>query len=233
MEIMANITLISTLLLQAAISLLFIHSAAQAWSNDAGRTGPTTTRKDFLQVSLLGGTTMNTAASVSTLLLSNPSPSNASTPKYLTERSSEDRPLSTCPGQPVKKNCWSTNDDGGRRFEPWLAPLDLSKKGSEAIMQEIEDTIATYPQGGQNSIDGGGWKVAQRGNSDGVYYVRYEFTSMRFKYIDDLEIRVGNNGVMSVRSASREGGFDYGVNATRLNYIASLLKQKGWSVSMI
>ena len=100
-------------------------------------------------------------------------------------------------------------------------------------MQDIQDTIALYPQGGQSSIDGGGWKVAQRGESDGAYYVRYEFTSLRLKYIDDLEIRVEKqNGVVSVRSASREGGFDYSVNSTRLNYIASLLKDQGWSVRM-
>ena len=101
-------------------------------------------------------------------------------------------------------------------------------------MNELENTMAAYPQNGQNSIDGGGWKVAQRGiSTDGVYYTRYEFTSLRFKYIDDLEIRVEKDGTVAVRSASREGGFDYGVNATRLNYIASLLKLKGWNVMMI
>ena len=47
-------------------------------------------------------------------------------------------------------------------------------------------------------------------------------------FIDDLEIQVQNGGV-AVKSASRIGDSDLGVNAKRLNYIASKLREKGWT----
>ena len=112
-------------------------------------------------------------------------------------------------------------------------PKELVAKGTNSIFTELEETIRAYPQEGQSDVDKGGWKLAERATSsaDGsVRYLRYEFTSGRFKYLDDLEIRVDTNGKVCTRSASREGGFDYYVNKQRLNDIASLLSKKGWAV---
>jgi hypothetical protein len=157
-------------------------------------------------------------------------------PKYLTERGSYTQPLSPCNGQPIKKNCWSTEDTGGRKLQNWQPPKELVSKGTSNILTEIEETIRAYPQEGQSDVDKGGWKLAERATSsaDGsVAYLRYEFTSGRFKYVDDLEIRIDINGKVCTRSASREGGFDYDVNKNRLNYIASLLSNKGWTVKKL
>ena len=112
-------------------------------------------------------------------------------------------------------------------------PKELVAKGTNSIFTELEETIRAYPQEGQSDVDKGGWKLAERATSsaDGsVRYLRHEFTSGRFKYVDDLEIRVDTNGKVCTRSASREGGFDYYVNKQRLNDIASLLSKKGWAV---
>jgi hypothetical protein len=87
---------------------------------------------------------------------------------------------------------------------------------------------------GQAGVDKGGWKRAEEQEHNGITYIRYEFTSAgRFRYIDYLEIRVDDKGTISVKTASREGGFDYGVNAARIKYIQALLKEKGWKVEMV
>jgi hypothetical protein len=212
-----------------------IHQAL-AWNGGAPPIR-STTRKQVLQ-QLIGGASgwMVLGASSSVAEAAPPKVP----PKYLLERGSEETPLSPCNGQPIKKSCWSTEDTGGRRLEQWVPPADLHLQGAEAIVRDLEATIGTYPQAGQSGVDKGGWKLAQRGatsSDDGrasTYYLRYEYTSGRFHYVDDLEIRVdGANGKVCTRSVSREGGFDYNVNKTRLNYLASLLAKRGWNVQTI
>jgi len=46
---------------------------------------------------------------------------------------------------------------------------------------------------------------------------------VEFAVINNLEGRT-----VEVRSSSRVGYLDYGVNAKRLNYIANALRSKGW-----
>jgi uncharacterized protein (DUF1499 family) len=59
-----------------------------------------------------------------------------------------------------------------------------------------------------------------------------QFESLKNGYIDDVEFAhindKGNNAVQ-VRSSSRIGYLDFGVNAKRLNYIAQDLHAKGWT----
>lgn len=58
-------------------------------------------------------------------------------------------------------------------------------------------------------------------------YLAYEFTSSIFRFIDDLEVRVeqGEN-VIHIRSASRVGESDFGVNLKRVNDIKKRLQEK-------
>uniref|UniRef100_A0A7S2U7Q1 Uncharacterized protein n=1 Tax=Attheya septentrionalis TaxID=420275 RepID=A0A7S2U7Q1_9STRA len=229
MHLTKTMRLLSQINIRILFFLLFINGIV-AWSSGDSRTGSTiatVTRKDILRT--IWGVAVGAAA------LSSPTPILAepykAVPKYQIVLGSEEKPLSKC--VPGKQNCWSTVDSSmGRHMEPWVPPPSLAKEGSEAIVHELEDTIAKYPQSGQGGVDGGGWVLAQKGEKDGVIYMRYEFTSEKFKYVDDLEIRIDSNGV-STRSASRTGGFDYGVNASRLNYITSGLNDKGWQVKMI
>jgi uncharacterized protein (DUF1499 family) len=158
-------------------------------------------------------------------------------PIYLKTQGSADIPLSACPGQPLKKNCWSTEDEEGRELTPWIPPS--SRSSAVAILEDIEGVINAYPQEGQNGTDKGGWKLADRQTNaaNGVTYLRYEFKSGRFGYIDDLEIRVTDDKKyvvqIQVRTASREGGYDFGVNASRIDYIQAALEKKGWKVQMV
>lgn len=154
------------------------------------------------------------------------------TSAYVQERGSLESGLGPCPGQPAKKCCWSSEDTQARRVERWEPPSTI-KGNPLAIAKELEETMARYPQQGQNDVDRGGWKQAERTTDDKATYLRYEFTSGKFKYIDELELLVDASGRVSVRTSSRSAGFDYNVNATRLNYIQKLLKEKGWKVKYV
>ncbi|CAB9519983.1 Protein of unknown function (DUF1499) [Seminavis robusta] len=186
-----------------------------------------TTRKDFF---IALGTTFGAFSAVPGITLAAPP---KKVPPYIQERGSLESGLGPCPGQPMKKCCWSTEDTEGRRVERWVPPTPL-QGNPEAIAKVLEDTMAAYPQEGQNDVDKGGWQQAER-NTDGKgsTYLRYEFTSGKFKYIDELELLVESTGKISVRTSSRSAGFDYNVNSTRLNYIQLALENEGWKVKLV
>ena len=223
--------------------LLFLVATQQthSWSNNAPKINRRKALVDF--TSAVFTTTTGLLLLAPTLL---PSAAAAAPPKpppmYLKTQGSADIPLSPCPCQPLKKNCWSTEDTQSRRLARWVPPPNRSS--ADAILQDIESVINSYPQKGQNVVDKGGWKLADRQKNDanGVTYLRYEFVSGRFGYMDDLEIRVvddkksgGGDGVVqiSVRTASREGGYDFNVNAVRIDFIQAALQEKGWTVQMV
>ncbi len=118
-------------------------------------------------------------------------------------------------------NCFSTSGDEVHRLEMWK-PRCYNK-----AMGEILDTINTYPPG-QARIDKGGFSII---TADADYlYVQFE--SMKHGFIDDVEFAVTNKGVQ-VRSSSRIGSQDLGVNAKRLNWISAELRAKGWTAPTI
>lgn len=162
--------------------------------------------------------------------------SSASPPKkvppYIQERGSLESGLGPCPGQPMKKSCWSSEDTEGRRVDRMEPPASI-KGDAVAIAKELEETMTAYPQEGQNDVDRGGWEQAERKTDGKATYLRYEFTSGKFKYIDELELLVDASAKVSVRTASRSAGFDYNVNATRLNFIQKALEKKGWKVKLV
>ena len=55
-------------------------------------------------------------------------------------------------------------------------------------------------------------------------------SSLKNGYVDDLEFAMINkdDNVVQIRSASRLGYLDFGVNAKRINYFAKALREKGW-----
>ena len=58
-------------------------------------------------------------------------------------------------------------------------------------------------------------------------YVRAEFTSAVFRFVDDVEFYFpGDATVIHVRSASRVGYYDFGANRKRVERIRSLLEGK-------
>jgi len=129
-------------------------------------------------------------------------------------------------------NCFCSTDsaeDEPDHFIPaWLWPKGYDQ---ETAFKELEAVVNTYEPGHDN-IDAGGFAIKKSDPSKGYLYVQFE--ALKNGYIDDLEFAVlsgmGDREVQ-VRSSSRVGYLDYGVNAKRLNYIAKLLKSKGWDAS--
>ena len=132
-----------------------------------------------------------------------------------------------CDGKP---NCFSTTGDfnledriltGVDTFiKPWKPPAD-DKEPFKTLVAEIK----AY-QPGQGFVDGGGFKVVKE--TDSYIYVQYE--ALKKGYIDDAEWLLGKDGLVTLRSASRVGSTDFGVNGKRLNYISAGLRNKGWTI---
>lgn len=143
--------------------------------------------------------------------------------------------LRTCDGNP---NCFSTTGDfllSDRQqygvdflIAPWKPPKDDSNP-----FQTLVDVVKSY-QAGQGGIDGGGYAVIKETES----YIYCQFESLKKGYIDDVEFALVKGGGkdignIQVRSGSRVGYTDFGVNAIRLNYLASQLREKGWTIDDI
>lgn len=59
-------------------------------------------------------------------------------------------------------------------------------------------------------------------------YLRAEFTSMIFRFVDDLELLVDRHeDVIHVRSASRSGTWDFGANRRRVEHLRRRLAGMG------
>eukprot|EP00440_Ansanella_granifera_P033728 gb/GFBE01036595.1/.p1 GENE.gb/GFBE01036595.1/~~gb/GFBE01036595.1/.p1 ORF type:complete len:308 (+),score=53.75 gb/GFBE01036595.1/:1-924(+) len=142
--------------------------------------------------------------------------------------------LKECSNTP---NCFSTTwsesvDVGLHDLNPWR----FSGKSPEQAFKEVSEVVAAYPPG-QQGIDGGGFKVIRETNR--YLYVQYE--SLRRGHRDDVEFAIKpgtpsdvQQGELLLRSSSRVGTYDYGVNAVRLNKIASdLMKKGGWQIKLI
>jgi uncharacterized protein (DUF1499 family) len=135
-------------------------------------------------------------------------------------------------------NCWSTASKGANQALPWVWPVDTPK--SEAI-SALQAVLNDYPQDGQSGVDLGGWSFAVNELASNGY-ARLEYKSgvgnmARFfnggkPFVDDLELAVGPSSV-EVRSSSRVGDSDFGVNAKRLNFLTKALRAKGWTAPAI
>jgi len=132
-------------------------------------------------------------------------------------------PLAGCKAAP---NCFSSAP--GTDEEHFLKPWQFSSKSALDAFAELERVVRAYPPG-QRNVDGGGFEVQRSDPQAGYLYVQFE--SLKKGYIDDVEFVVrgdgsnsGSGGEVLVRSASRLGYLDFGVNAKRLNRIAEDLQ---------
>ena len=90
--------------------------------------------------------------------------------------------------------------------------------------------ISSYPPG-QRGVDGGGWKIVSEEMSADNAYTYVQFESRRKGYVDDVEFALAK-GVCNVRTSSRLGYLDLGVNAKRWNYFADALGSvSGWKTT--
>lgn len=114
----------------------------------------------------------------------------------------KDGRLAPCPSTP---NCVSSfaADDGHR-----TAPLNYSGPAAEA-MTRLQSIIRSLPR----------TAVVTRTGT----YLHVEFTSFLFRFVDDVEFLVDDEAkVIHVRSASRVGTSDLGVNGQRIERIRAL-----------
>ncbi|CAE7703335.1 unnamed protein product [Symbiodinium pilosum] len=138
--------------------------------------------------------------------------------------------LSSCGGAP---NCFSSapGTDDDHFLKPWL----YSSGGVSGAVSDLEKVVKAYPPG-QQEIDGGGFEIKKVDPEKGYIYVQFE--SLKRGYIDDVEFLVKpadkESGQVLVRSASRLGYLDLGVNAKRLNRLSQALRDiPGWTAPKI
>ena len=126
-------------------------------------------------------------------------------------------------------NCFSStmavDEDPDHSIPAWIWPKDLDK---DKAMEQLYQVLESYPPG-QNGVDGGGFEIQKYDKQNNYIYVVYE--ALKNGYYDDVEFAVIEGypeRSVQVRSSSRIGYLDYGVNAKRLNWIAKELRSKGW-----
>lgn len=137
--------------------------------------------------------------------------------------------LAACDGKP---HCFSTTGDElledrilvgvDNLIKPWKPAAD-----DAAPFETLKAVVKAY-EPGQGFVDGGGFKVVKETPS----YLYVQFEALKKGYIDDVEFFL-SKGLVQVRSSSRVGQTDFGVNAIRLNYIASALRKKKWEIDEI
>eukprot|EP00640_Fibrocapsa_japonica_P007203 CAMPEP_0113939028 /NCGR_PEP_ID=MMETSP1339-20121228/5427_1 /TAXON_ID=94617 /ORGANISM="Fibrocapsa japonica" /LENGTH=188 /DNA_ID=CAMNT_0000942413 /DNA_START=66 /DNA_END=632 /DNA_ORIENTATION=- /assembly_acc=CAM_ASM_000762 len=134
--------------------------------------------------------------------------------------------LEQCP--PKSNNCVRTT---------WTPPSGTSKDDAIAALR---DAINAYPQAGQADVDKGGWSIAEDNLAgSGAARIEYKSSGTGFfakafnggkPFVDDLKLEVEDSGVVQVKSQSRIGDSDLGVNKKRTDFIAASLAAKGWSI---
>jgi len=133
-----------------------------------------------------------------------------------------------------KPHCFSSSpveDEDLNNADFWgvlVDPFKYDKPLAEAFA-DVKDAVAAY-QVGQRGIDGGGFKLVSESTKGEVAYVYAQFQSLRKGYIDDMEFAM-SSGTCNVRTSSRLGYADSGVNAKRYEWFADALKSKGWKTT--
>lgn len=127
-------------------------------------------------------------------------------------------------------NCFCSTDSIEDSPDTNIPPFkwDTSKLSSrQDAFKQLYEVVQAY-EPGQSNIDGGGFDIVTFDPEAGYIYVQFE--SLKNGYVDDLEFALINkeDNVVQVRSASRLGYLDFGVNAKRINYLARALRSKGW-----
>ena len=107
--------------------------------------------------------------------------------------------LTSCPGSP---NCVSSlAEDDGHRVDafPLVKSGDETRAGLEAIIAAMSRTVLMKKEG---------------------HYLRFQFTTLIFRFKDDVEFHiVPADKLVHVRSSSRVGYYDFGVNRARVDAI--------------
>jgi uncharacterized protein (DUF1499 family) len=126
-------------------------------------------------------------------------------PKGLVKVGLMDSRLSPCPNTP---NCVNSEDKSKASF---IAPL-LINETSDSAWQRVKKVIES---------SGGSIQAVEQ------TYLWATFTTKWLRFVDDVELRMdADSQVIHVRSASRVGRSDLGVNRERVEQLRSLFNSK-------
>lgn len=110
--------------------------------------------------------------------------------------------LRPCPDKP---NCVQTYDPAdSSHFQTPLTSKSTEQQTKQAISSAINVT--------------GGTIITEQALQPSGYYLHAEYESDWLKFVDDVEVSI-QDGLIHIRSASRLGHSDFGVNAERLEAI--------------
>ncbi|GKY97244.1 hypothetical protein MPSEU_000682800 [Mayamaea pseudoterrestris] len=122
-------------------------------------------------------------------------------------------------------------------YTSWTPPEGVSKSD---VVDTIRAVVTSYPQEGQGGVDNSGYTIAQDALADkGTARIEYrnfgnfaKFMNGGRPFVDDLLIEVAANdgNQVQVRSSSRVGESDFGVNQKRLLFFKKELQGRGWTV---
>ena len=116
--------------------------------------------------------------------------------------------LAPCPNTP---NCVSTQEEA-EDANHYMEPISFSGSAREA-MEAVAGVVEEMPRAED-----------VRSEDD---YLRAEFTSRIFRFVDDVEFRADEEtGLIDFRSASRVGRSDMGVNRERMAEITTRLENR-------
>jgi uncharacterized protein (DUF1499 family) len=116
------------------------------------------------------------------------------------------RTLQPCPSSP---NCVSTQAQDASHA---IAPLRYRKSRVEA-KEALKEIVRSLPR----------TKLVGEDES----YLHYEFTSLLFRFVDDVEFLFDDDTkTVHFRSASRTGYGDLGVNRKRMEQVRDLVEAK-------
>ncbi|MEX0961129.1 MAG: DUF1499 domain-containing protein [Burkholderiales bacterium] len=115
--------------------------------------------------------------------------------------------LAPCPASP---NCVCSDETGAQHaITPFRLKLPAAQAWAaarEAVLAQPRTTIVT----------------------EGPDYVHAECASALFGYVDDLELHLrADENIIAIRSASRLGHSDFGVNRKRVERLRSALSRQG------
>ncbi|HAS50996.1 MAG TPA: DUF1499 domain-containing protein [Gammaproteobacteria bacterium] len=107
--------------------------------------------------------------------------------------------LAPCPGSP---NCVSSQETGEQRVEPLRYDGDTAQ--AHVRLLDVLNNLERV-------------RIAQSTDD----YLHAEFRSAVFGFVDDVEFYFSPPGMLQVRSASRTGYADFGVNRERIETISA------------
>lgn len=124
-----------------------------------------------------------------------------------TEPETVSRRLAPCPDSP---NCVSSDAaEPSHRVDAFVLAMP-----AEAAWQQITDTVKSLAR----------TRIIQVTDD----HLRAECASAVFRFVDDLELELRKGeGAVAVRSASRTGYWDFGVNRRRVEHLRQLLRRRG------